>query len=81
MKNRLLLCLLICGVLLYYAVPRLSINAAGLEGIFAMAWIFFALIVIGGNLVGLMYSPKKGKKREYSVNKTSQNRRRVRQYQ
>ena len=81
MKNRLLLCLLICGVLLYYAIPRLTISAAGPEGIFALSWIFFALIVIGGNLVGLMYSPKKNRKQVNRVGKMSQNRRRLRQYQ
>ncbi|QOR65828.1 hypothetical protein IM538_18760 [Cytobacillus suaedae] len=81
MKNRLLLCLLICGVLLYYGLPRLSINAGGLEGIFSAAWILFALMVIGGNLAGLLYSPKKNKAKSYKVNKMTQNRRRLRQYQ
>jgi hypothetical protein len=58
-KNRYLLCLLLCGILLYYGAPRLSIYADGAQGIFSLAWLSFALIVIAGNLTGLLYSPKK----------------------
>ncbi|WP_066063515.1 hypothetical protein [Neobacillus soli] len=59
-KNRYLLCLLLCGFMLYFAVPKLSINADGnLQGIFSIAWLSFALIVIAGNLTGLLYSPKR----------------------
>ncbi|WP_026563327.1 hypothetical protein [Bacillus sp. UNC41MFS5] len=58
-KNRYLLCLLLCGFLLYYGVPRLSIHAGGAEGIFSLAWLAFALMVIAGNLTGLLYSPKR----------------------
>ncbi|MBY0124074.1 hypothetical protein [Bacillus sp. S/N-304-OC-R1] len=58
-KNRYLLCLLLCGLLLYFAVPRLDIFSDGLKGIFALSWLAFALIVIAGNLTALLYSPKK----------------------
>jgi hypothetical protein len=58
-KNRYLLCLLLCGILLYYGAPRLSIYSDGAQGIFSLAWLSFALIVIAGNLTGLLYSPKK----------------------
>jgi hypothetical protein len=58
-KNRYLLCLLLCGFLLYYGAPRLSILAEGAQGIFSLAWLSFALIVIAGNLTGLLYSPKR----------------------
>ncbi len=58
-KNRYLLCLLVCGFLLYFAVPRLNIFSEGIEGIFAISWLAFALIVIAGNLTALLYSPKK----------------------
>ena len=64
-KNRYLLCLLLCGILLYYGAPRLSIHADGAQGIFSLAWLAFALIVIAGNLTGLLYSPKRqGKKHQ-----------------
>ncbi|MEH7074760.1 hypothetical protein [Neobacillus drentensis] len=58
-KNRYLLCLLLCGFLLYYGAPRLSIHAEGAEGIFSLTWLAFALIVIAGNLTGLLYTPKR----------------------
>lgn len=58
-KNRYLLCLLVCGLLLYFAVPRLDILSEGLEGIFALTWLAFAMIVIAGNLTALLYTPKK----------------------
>ncbi|MGG3560370.1 hypothetical protein ABES03_01800 [Neobacillus rhizosphaerae] len=58
-KNRYLLCLLLCGLMLYFAVPRLSIHKDGPQGIFSLAWLAFALMVIAGNLTGLLYSPKR----------------------
>jgi hypothetical protein len=58
-KNRYLLCLLLCGFMLYYAVPQLSVMAGGAQGTFAIAWLAFALMVIAGNLTALLYSPKK----------------------
>ncbi|MBV7506094.1 hypothetical protein KW850_12580 [Bacillus sp. sid0103] len=58
-KNRYLLCLLLSGFLLYYGVPRLSIQAEGAQGIFSLVWLSFALIVIAGNFTGLLYSPKR----------------------
>ncbi|WHY76446.1 hypothetical protein QNH20_20335 [Neobacillus sp. WH10] len=58
-KNRYLLCLLLCGFMLYFAVPKLSVTAEGTQGIFSIVWLSFALIVIAGNLTGLLYSPKK----------------------
>ncbi|AXN37862.1 hypothetical protein ACWF7H_03820 [Peribacillus butanolivorans] len=61
MKQRLLLCLLLCGVMLYYAVPRLSLESGGLESLFAGSWLLFALLAVAGNLTGILYSPKKHK--------------------
>jgi hypothetical protein len=81
MHNRLLLCLLLCGVLLYYGVPRLSVGASGLEGIFALSWLVFALIVVSGNLIGLLYNPKTTKKVTKTVTVASNKRQRMRMYQ
>ncbi|KMY51246.1 hypothetical protein [Peribacillus loiseleuriae] len=67
MKQRLLLCLLLCGVMLYYAVPRLSLATGGLESLFSVTWLLFALFAIAGNLTGILYSPKKGKKHKQSM--------------
>ena len=63
-KNRYFICLLVSGVLLYYAVPRLSIYSPGVEGYFSIIWLLFALMVIAGNLTGLLYTPKIRKKQQ-----------------
>ncbi|PLT31166.1 hypothetical protein [Peribacillus deserti] len=59
MKQRYLLCLLLCGVMLYYQVPRLDLNGDGLAGIYSGMWLLLALFVAAGNLSGILYSPKK----------------------
>lgn len=58
-KNRYLLCLLLCGFMLYFAAPRLGVFNGGTEGVFAISWLAFALFVIAGNLTALLYAPKK----------------------
>lgn len=57
--NRYLLCLLLGSLFLYFAVPRLDVFSDGLQGIFAVIWLAFALIVIAGNLTALLYAPKR----------------------
>jgi hypothetical protein len=79
MKQRLLLCLLLIGVMLYYAVPRLSLETGGPESIFATAWLLFALFAAAGNLTGILYSPKKNKTKK--SDKTSIHHKRMRYYQ
>ncbi|WP_175990695.1 hypothetical protein [Bacillus sp. Marseille-Q1617] len=61
-KQRYILCLLLTGALLYYAAPRLSIEAGGLEGAFAIGWLVLATFVIAGNLAALLFSPANGSK-------------------
>ncbi|UII55167.1 hypothetical protein LS684_16120 [Cytobacillus spongiae] len=78
-KNRYLLCLLVCGLLLYYAAPRLSIFSEGAEGMFAITWLLFALFVIAGNLSALLYAPKQVKTEV--LQKRNQTRKKVRSYQ
>lgn len=68
-KNRYLLCILLCGVLLYYGVPRLSPFSDGAEGIFSIAWVAFALMVVAGNLTALLYTPKKTRATKKSFSK------------
>jgi hypothetical protein len=63
-KNRYIICLLASGILLYYAVPRLSVTSTGTEGYFALAWLSFALMVIAGNLTGLLYTSSHKKKKQ-----------------
>ncbi|MBM7714826.1 hypothetical protein JOC94_001798 [Bacillus thermophilus] len=63
MKNRYLLCLLLCCALIYIALPRLNVHAQGLEGIFSLSWIAFALLVFAGNLAALLFFNKKSLKK------------------
>lgn len=58
-RNRYILCLLACGLMLYFAVPRLAVTAPGAQGIFSISWLVFALFVIAGNLTGILYFPKR----------------------
>lgn len=60
-KNRYLLYLLICGLMLYYAIPRISFETLGAESLFAGAWLLLAICVIAGNLSAFLYTPKKQK--------------------
>ncbi|WP_335872253.1 hypothetical protein [Bacillus sp. 2205SS5-2] len=54
--QRYLLCLLLAGVMMYYAAPRLTLSTTNTEGIFSITWIAFALLVIAGNLSALLFS-------------------------
>jgi len=49
-------------------MPRLSPFSDGVEGIFSITWLAFALMVVAGNLTALLYTPKKPRtaKRSYS---------------
>jgi hypothetical protein len=63
MKQRLLLCLLLCAVMLYFAVPRLSFSAGQIEALFSGMWLLFVLFAIAGNITGILYAPIKKKGR------------------
>jgi hypothetical protein len=56
-KQRYIICLLLAGMMLYYAVPRLNVFAEGLPGLFSIGWLAFAAIVIAGNLSALLFTP------------------------
>lgn len=58
-KNRYLLYLLLCGLMLYIGMPELTFQAGGKEALFAGAWLFLAFLVLAGNLAAFLYTPKK----------------------
>lgn len=60
-KNRYLLYLLLCGLMLYYALPRISIGIKGPESVFGVSWLLLALFAAAGNLSAFLYTPKKQK--------------------
>ncbi|WLR56083.1 hypothetical protein LC048_03740 [Mesobacillus subterraneus] len=63
-KNRYLLYLLLCGVMLYIALPELNFQIGGKEALFAGSWLFLALLVFAGNLGAFLYTPKKRARRD-----------------
>ncbi|PLS16979.1 hypothetical protein CVD28_15120 [Bacillus sp. M6-12] len=79
MRQRLLLCFLLGGVMLYYAVPRLTLTTGGKESLFAAMWLLLALFVMGGNLAGMLYHPKKQKTQRFKAK--HRNRKRIHYYQ
>jgi len=56
-----LLYLLTSVGLLFYALPSLSVTHSIEQTIFSLAWLFFALCVIGGNLYAFLYLNEKNK--------------------
>jgi hypothetical protein len=76
-KNRYILSLLVGAFLLYFAVPRFSMFAQGLEGVFTASWMLLALLVIAGNLSAMLFAPKRKPK---SRKITKQTAKRLRYY-
>ena len=63
-KNRYLLCLLTTALLVFFSLPRLDPGENGLQGVFAVCWLFFAFCAAAGNLSSLLYTaPAKRVKR------------------
>ncbi|MEH7885971.1 hypothetical protein V7654_16855 [Bacillus sp. JJ1609] len=58
-KNKYLLYLLLCGVMIYIAMPVLNLTSGGTHALFAGSWLFLALLVFAGNLAAFLYTPKK----------------------
>lgn len=77
-KNRYLLCLLGCGAMLYYALPRLDVFEEGKAGVFAISWLVLCLFVIAGNLSALLYAPKNTQTNKRTMTKGT--RKKIRQY-
>ncbi|WP_409289760.1 hypothetical protein [Peribacillus sp. SCS-37] len=79
MKQRYLMCLLLCGAMLYYQLPRLSLSFdnPGLPELYGSMWLLLAFFAAAGNLAGLLYSPgiRAGKR------KHGQSRKRLHDYQ
>lgn len=61
MRNRCILSLLICGALLYYALPELKLHGSGIATYFAWSWLALLIMAIAGNLAAILYTPKRKK--------------------
>ena len=67
MRERLWFCLLFIGIMLYYAIPRLSFTGSMEEVIFSVSWLLFAVLAAGGNVAAVLYMPKKAVKKAKKV--------------
>ncbi|MGN1402597.1 MAG: hypothetical protein ACI4XL_13980 [Bacillus sp. (in: firmicutes)] len=65
MQQRLILCLLLAGLMLYYGLPRLDFGSSGAELIFTVTWVLFAFFIVAGNLAALLFLPRE--KREVRI--------------
>ena len=77
MRERLLFCLLFIGIMLYYAIPRLSFTGSLEEVIFSVSWLSFAVLALGGNIAAVLYMPRKAVK---ETRKMYQERKRMHNY-
>jgi hypothetical protein len=78
-KNRYLLCILLSGWMIYFALPKLQFFNEGAGGLFAIAWTIFALMVLTGNLVAL-FNPDKERKNDSNQKKKGQARKKIRSF-
>lgn len=78
-RNRYILCLLACGLMLYFAIPHLSVTAHGAKGLFSILWLLLALFAAAGNLSGILFFPRK-KSLARKMRKSSQMERKTRSY-
>ena len=77
MRERLLFCLLFIGIMLYYAIPRLSFTGSLEVVIFSVSWLAFAVLAVGGNIAAVLYMPRKTIKK---TNKVYPERKRMHNY-
>ncbi|NEU29891.1 hypothetical protein GN156_03755 [bacterium LRH843] len=55
MQQRALICLLFAIIMIVYAIRMLPFGGTSAEQIFSWSWIAFALLVISGNGLQLLY--------------------------
>lgn len=49
-----MICLIVAGFLLWFAVPKLPVYGTGIEFGFSLLWLGFCVLVIAANLHGLL---------------------------
>jgi hypothetical protein len=77
-KNRYFLCLLLCGLMLYYGLPNLPSQTGDAAGVFSISWLIFALFVMAGNLSALLFTRRRPcSNKQSNLNKAK---RKVREY-
>lgn len=79
-KNRLLLCFLLGIAILFYGVPYLNFQGDLKSVLFSVAWLLFALIVISGNMIALLYGKRVNRSATIRHKIPSQKEQKIRQY-
>lgn len=79
-RNRLLLCFLLGIAILFYGAPYLNFQGDLKVILFSTVWLLFALIVISGNLIGLLYGKRVNRTTTTPQQLYKQRRQKQRQY-
>ncbi|QOY33902.1 hypothetical protein AWH56_014210 [Anaerobacillus isosaccharinicus] len=79
-KNRLLLCFLLGIAILFYGVPYLNFQGDLKSVLFSVAWLLFALIVISGNMIALLYGKRVNRSATIRHNIPAKKKQKIRQY-
>lgn len=79
-KNRLLLCFLLGIAILFYGVPYLNFQGDLKSVLFSVAWLLFALIVISGNMIALLYGKRVNRSATIRQKIPAQKEQKIRQY-
>lgn len=80
MNQRYLLCFLLGLALIIYGLPRLPLHETGLAYLFAVLWMGFALLVIGGNGAALLYKRNQTKTNAQFQSKHKREGKKVKRY-
>ncbi|WP_050616039.1 hypothetical protein [Bacillus testis] len=62
MRERLYMCLLLIGVMLYYAIPHIKLYTEPTQILFAGGWLLLAFCAVAGNLSAILYKAKRAKR-------------------
>ncbi|WP_042345362.1 hypothetical protein [Bacillus massiliigorillae] len=79
MRERLLFCLLVIGMMLYYAIPKLNFFGTLEERLFAISWLLLAFLAVGGNMAAVLFTPNR--KRARKMRKRQLEKKRVHDYE
>ncbi|MEH6942387.1 hypothetical protein [Bacillus sp. JJ722] len=79
MRERLFFCILVIGVMLYYAIPKLNFFGTLEERLFALSWLILAFFAIGGNVAAVLFAPTR--KRVHKKKKRQLEKKRVHDYE
>ncbi|MDT8859403.1 hypothetical protein N0O92_04090 [Alkalihalobacillus sp. MEB130] len=78
MKQRLFLSFLLSIAMIVYGIEYLPFDGTGVDRVFAWSWMVFALFVVSGNGLHLLYQKKRRKRVAVPIHKMSPAREKMR---